>query len=87
VNINPLDWHNTRYINHIPTHFVTVSVTSNKNNIVSILDWIEVNTVGRYAITNTIDRRDKDRLFVVNADLVIGFEVQSDATMFSLFYK
>jgi len=83
--VNPKDWHNTRYINCIPKHFVRVSINSIES-IPDILKWITANGSGRYGIlTTNIDQNDNGLFHDKGA--IIGFEDPGDATMFTLFYK
>ena len=83
MNINPLDWHNTRYINTIPANFTTITLPLS-GKVANILNWIEVNTVGRYAIDIDFNSKSDNNLFVNNG-ITVGFEESSDATMFSCF--
>lgn len=83
-DINPMDWHNTRYVNSMPAHFVQVKIKD--NNKVALLNWITKNTSGRYSmVANT--QESKDSNYFVQEEKFIGFEDPADATMYSLFYK
>ena len=48
--IQAMDWHNTRYLNFIPEHFIKIS--TELHNKLRMLNWIEKNTTGRYAYTS-----------------------------------
>lgn len=86
-DINPLDWHNTKFLDFIPDHFVRVKFRHNQSRS-EVLAWIEQNTVGRYAIAEVIDNEDNaTRGFLINEKYQIGFEEPAEATMYTMFFR
>ena len=83
--INPMDWHNTKLLNYIPEHFVRVKFRHNDKRG-EVLDWIEANTTGRFAIEEIVDIEAKHS-FLVNIEYQVGFENPADATMYTMFYR
>jgi len=83
VNINPLDWHGNRILDFIPDHFTTLMWDG--ANDTKAIDWIIANTSGRFGFAKEFKKKDGD--FFVISRTQIGFEIEADATMFSMFYQ
>jgi len=84
MNIDEIDlkdWHDTKYLNHKPEHFI--SLNSPVRNMARLLAWITTNVSGRYSITS----KYKEDRYRRDMEYIIGFENPADATSFSLFYK
>jgi len=88
TNINPLDWHNLRYVDYIPDHFTKLKLSTNYDRL-QLLSWLAQNTTGRFAINSDIsDRGDRPTFGGLSTiELSIAFEKTSDATVYGLFYK
>jgi hypothetical protein len=86
LDINPMDWHNTRVLNYIPKHFVTVKFTHNDKKL-EVLSWLQEHTVGRFGIELSEDKDEKNSVFSFQEKILIGFEDPAEATMYSMFYR
>lgn len=84
-NINPLDWHNTKFLTVIPEHFVRVKFRHNEERL-AVLEWLQNNTRGRFAIGPVTDSGEQ-QLWLVSENLQIGFENPAEATMYSMFFQ
>jgi hypothetical protein len=91
-DINPLDWHNTKYLSYIPPHFVKIVVDSGKVEVPELLLWIEKNVGGRFGIESELTTNDSQQtsysfVYARNKNIKIGFEDPAEATMFSLIFN
>jgi len=84
TQINPMDWFNTKFIVYIPEHFVRVRFR-HQSDRAEVLDWLEKNTSGRYAIEETVS--EGFPIFTQDKDIQIGFENPADATMYTMFFR
>ncbi len=83
--INPLDWHNTRFLTTIPKHFSTITVETQYK---FMLQWLTENTRGRIGITKEI-KEGHDYLFYTSYPenrnkYLVGFEDDEEALFFRL---
>ncbi len=85
TEINPTDWHNTRYTDYIPDHFVKLPLPGDTSTA-DLLEWLSINTSGRFSIIKKVLSQKRD-LFTLSNDKVIGFELAEDATIFTMFYN
>ena len=79
--INPLNIHGLRQLEHCPPHFEIVQF----DNYVSdkdISDWVYENLSGRFYVGH---RDIKDGNKSSHRQMIVGFELSSEATYFSLF--
>jgi len=84
-DVNPMDWHNTKFLSYIPEHFVRVKFRHNEDRA-KVLDWVERNTVGRFAIELKVDH-EATSLWTIKEEYHIGFEDPSEATMYTMFFR
>lgn len=80
MNFDPNDWYNTRRLDYIPQHFVTVDLLYYCNESTTE-SWILENCTGRYAFGKVIS---ENLGHVISVRSVVAFENTSDATHFLL---
>jgi hypothetical protein len=81
--VNPLNVHNIRQIAHCPPHFEQV-IFNLSTTEKTISDWLYENLEGRFYIGNIdIARTPSSR--TVDRNLLVAFELPSEASYFSLF--
>jgi len=88
-HINPLDWHTIKYMDYIPPHFAKVKFKHNDRRE-EILQWIENNTSGRFAIASVAVKYDSEvvpYMLQFTENIYIAFEDHSEATMYSLVFS
>lgn len=99
-DISPLDWHNTKFLDYIPDHFVKVKFRHDESRE-TVLIWLQHNVTGRYAIAPISTMHEKTELGATpfppaspgvarsfwHESLYIGFEEPAEATMYAMFYK
>jgi len=81
MKIDPREWFETRKVDWMPVHFTRISI----DNIDIFMhgeaeQWIQDNTIGRYAIVTCAVRQGNKLLSKVYA----GFEESAEATYFTL---
>lgn len=77
---NPLDVHNIRKLSHCPPHFEKVTFKLATKNQKDITDWIYENLSGRFFVGH----EDIEQSGSFERHLVIGFELSTEASYFSL---
>ena len=86
-NINPMDWHGTRFLASIPKHFIRIKFHHNQvQNRLEVLSWLEEHTAGRIGIEKVCNP-DAAHSWLVHEDYQIGFENPAEATMYTMFFK
>lgn len=87
LEINPMDWHNTRMLDYIPKHFARVRFNHNDRRL-EVLEWLQEHTKGRFAIEV---ENDPDDIFgggfAIKEIVRIGFEDPAEATMYTMFFR
>jgi hypothetical protein len=86
-DFNPMDWHNTKMLDYIPSHFVKVKFRHTDR--LRVLEWLQQNTTGRCAIEEVVDNDDDNGSHfhrIMNEEYRIGFEEPADATMYTMFF-
>jgi len=81
LDIDPRDWFETRRVSWMPGHFARVSI----DNVDIFMhgeaeEWVQQNTLGRYAVVTCAIRQGNKLLSKVYA----GFEDPAEATYFTL---
>ena len=78
--VNPLNVHGLRKLEHCPPHFECVQFNPYVNDK-TVSDWIYENLSGRFYV----GYRDTNSGRTVERQMVVAFELSSEASYFSLF--
>jgi hypothetical protein len=81
--LDAMDWHGLRYIDYLPKHFIKCKM---ETPVDEMLQWLEANTNGRFAIAPDT-KQDFERNYFVRQRLVIGFENPMEATLYTLSHR
>jgi hypothetical protein len=81
--VNPLNVHQLRQLTHCPPHFEQV-VFESSADIKSISDWLYENLEGRFYI-GPIDVARTPGGKVIDRNMLVAFELGSEASYFSLY--
>lgn len=80
-DVNLLNLHELRQLNHCPPHFEKLTIEiKNNNQIKFISDWLYENLEGRFYVGYGFDNGTS----VSNRTIMVAFELPSEATYFSL---
>jgi hypothetical protein len=82
--VNPLNIHQLRRINHCPPHFEQVQFDLNTGGK-DITDWIYENLEGRFYMGQVTVSREPNTTKPSFIQTVVAFENASEATYFSMF--
>ena len=79
--VNPLNVHGLRRLEHCPPHFERVQFDPHVNDK-TVSDWIYENLAGRFYVGHTDVGQDSKPL---RRQMIAAFELASEASYFSLF--
>ena len=87
-DVNLLNLHELRQLNHCPPHFEKLTIEiKNNNQIKFISDWLYENLEGRFYVGYGFDNGtsvSEINLIWSNRTITVAFELPSEATYFSL---
>jgi hypothetical protein len=83
--IEAMDWHDQRYLDFMPRHFVRCKLPTDQ--LQTVLKWAAENTHGRFAIAQSVEEPTDSNHFWVQKQQEIGFESPAEATLFTLYFS